>query len=231
MISAEESLDAFWKTMDSAIQSKSSTSFDKTQVRKLLSQERSVQRTAPWVEPTKIEKNTPDPEELIRPLSEIYFDLERRTERTLDRSARKSVTTKQKTKGTPALAIEDEQCPPGDEPDKQPTFSVDARALKVFRTLFYTPSVSATPGEVPWHDFLHAIASVGFLIEKLYGSVWQFQPTKLDVERGIQLHEPHPSGKMAYRTARRVGRRLERAYGWFGEMFVLAEKVPTNQAS
>jgi hypothetical protein len=40
----------------------------------------------------------------------------------------------------------------------------------------------------------------------------------------IQFHEPHPKGKLQYRDARRYGRRLQRAYGWCGAMFVLKEK-------
>jgi hypothetical protein len=62
----------------------------------------------------------------------------------------------------------------------------------------------------------------GFTVQKLYGSVWQFTPQGLDVERGINFHEPHPSGKIPFRTCRRYGRRLNRAYGWTGDMFILA---------
>jgi hypothetical protein len=69
-------------------------------------------------------------------------------------------------------------------------------------------------------DFLHAMASTGFVGQKLYGSVWHFQPTRLDVERSIQFHEPHPKGKIPFRAARHNGRRLSRAYGWHGGMFV-----------
>ncbi|SCV61297.1 uncharacterized protein FFFS_15866 [Fusarium fujikuroi] len=108
--------------------------------------------------------------------------------------------------------------------DAQPIFSVDARALRVFRTLFFNPEVTSTPGSIPWGDFLHAMASTGFQIEKLYGSVWQFSPTILGIERGIHFHEPHPKGKIPFEVARRHGRRLTRAYGWFGGMFVLKEK-------
>lgn len=168
---------------------------------------------------------------LSEPLSELYFDLEQRTERTVDRSRSHRVPAcKQKTRGLAGQpqpnhsAVEQSTLAPGALYDDQPTFAVDARALKVFRTLFYTPSVSATPGEVVWTDFLHAMGSIGFLIEKLYGSVWQFQPTKLDVERSIQFHEPHPGGKMGYRVARRFGRRLEKSYGWCSGTFVLVEK-------
>ena len=84
--------------------------------------------------------------------------------------------------------------------------------------------MTSTPGEVPWNDFLHAMVSVGFKAMKLYGYVWQFQPTNLDVERSIQFHEPHRKGKIPFTVARRFGRRFNRAYGWFGGMFVLSEK-------
>ena len=116
--------------------------------------------------------------------------------------------------------------PAADDFDPQPTFAVDARALKVFRTLFFVPSATATPGEVAWTDFVHALASTGFGAEKLYGSVWHFTPTNLDVERSIQFHEPPPLGKIPFRMARRHGRRLYRAYGWHGGMFVMQEKKP-----
>jgi hypothetical protein len=109
--------------------------------------------------------------------------------------------------------------------DKQPTFSVDSRALKVFRTLFFHPAITSTPGEVSWNDFLHAMTSTGFRAEKLYGSIWRFQPSQLDVEHGIQVHEPHPVRKIPFTTARRIGRRLAKVYGWVGDMFNLKEKA------
>ncbi|QGI63869.1 hypothetical protein CEK26_007820 [Fusarium fujikuroi] len=131
--------------------------------------------------------------------------------------------TKVKTKRDPTEPATAEQAtPPADEAEPateatQPTFAVDAKALKVFRTLFFDPEVTSTPGLIPWNDFLYAMAATGFKIEKLYGSVWQFTPTKLDVERGIHFHEPHPRGKTPFETARRHGRRLTRAYGWRGD--------------
>lgn len=129
---------------------------------------------------------------------------------------------KPKTKGT-ATAPEPEIAalgPPADalQPES-PTFTVGKRALKVFNTLFYTPTTADQVGEIPWKDFLHAMACVGFSIEKLYGSVWQFTPSKLDVESSISFHEPHPHGKIPFKMARRIGRRLQRTYAWDGGMF------------
>ncbi|KAF4499630.1 hypothetical protein FAGAP_4180 [Fusarium agapanthi] len=113
----------------------------------------------------------------------------------------------------------------------QPTFAVDAKALKVFRTLFFDPEVTSTPGLIPWNDLLYAMAATGLKIEKLYGSVWQLTPTQLDVERGIHFHEPHPMGKIPFETARRHGRRLARAYDWHGDLGILtysAAIAPTS---
>ena len=56
--------------------------------------------------------------------------------------------------------------------------------------------------------------------EKLYGSAWQFRWTDGDQSR-IQFHEPHPYSKIPFVVARRIGRRLNRNYGWTGDIFVL----------
>ena len=71
--------------------------------------------------------------------------------------------------------------------------------------------------------------SAGFSVEKMHGSAWQFTPTKLDVERSISFHEPHPGDKLAVRVARRYGRRLNRAYGWDAASFMLAAKAGAVQ--
>ena len=183
-----------------------------------------LRRTPEWVEPAKTQKEQPPPDG-VKPLSELYFDLERLTERTVDRSnALPAPKQKPKTCGTPGLATSASASASEEDSasDKPHTVAVDKRALKVFSTLFYTPSQHTQPGEVPWPDFLHAMASAGFAPTKLYGSVWQFLPQDLDVQRSIQFHEPHPAGKIPYRMARRHGRRLERAFGWNGGMFTLA---------
>ncbi|KAK5942298.1 hypothetical protein PMZ80_004861 [Knufia obscura] len=229
--SAEQSLDRFWENVD-RITSRA-RGFQDLATGTLLAQERVLRRTPEWTQPGKKDGSTAEVqvEELYKPLSELYFELERRTGHKTERFEVPKQKKKEKTKGTSSAATA--SGPDGtaqDTTDAQPTFAVDNRALKVFRTLFYTPSLTATPGEVSWTDFLHALTSTGFAAEKLYGSVWQFSPQSLDVERSIQFHEPHPSGKLAYRVARRLGRRLSRAYGWDGKMFVLAEKKSQDSA-
>lgn len=227
--SAEHHLDAFWAAIDQVMVAKAGGLHD-TAVRNLLSQPRILQRTREWVEaenlpPAPSTQNKAGDADLYasyQEMSRIYSGL---PAKTLDVVQPK---TKIKTRGTPrpppTPVTEAEVLQKPNAADHQPTFSVDARALKVFRTAFFNPAVTSTPGEVPWNDFLHAMTSVGFTAMKLYGSVWQFQPTGLDVERNIQFHEPHPRGKLPFTVARRYGRRLNRAYGWFGGMFVLGEK-------
>ncbi|KAK3669234.1 hypothetical protein LTR78_010888 [Recurvomyces mirabilis] len=227
--SAEQGLDAFWAEFDRALLTKMGENLPGTALWKLLSWPRTLQRMPEWTEPKKklgTGQHVDAGGALAKPLSELYLDLQQRTEKTIDRSRPAQIASmKTKTKGTGNPPRTHEDPPSSAQPDPQPVFAVDARALKVFRTLlFFTPSAHATPGELAWTDFLYAMDSVGFHIEKLHGSAWQFQPTKLGIERGVQFHEPHPSGKLTYRVARRIGRRLERAYGWFSGSFVPGDK-------
>ena len=228
MRKAESYLDAFWVKIDQLMQ-RNVVDLKYTAVGKLLSQSRIVQRTPEWVDSTRNDTLRTDAEldELVKPLSELYYTLQPRTSIKADNFEPARSKEKTKTRGQPAAAstASDPNIPAGEPTASQPTFAVDARALKVFRILFYTPSFTATPGEVPWNDFLHAMVSTGFRAEKLHGSAWQFKPTKLDVERAIQFHEPHPVSKIPYRHARIIGRRLFRTYGWLAESFTLMEKA------
>ena len=110
--------------------------------------------------------------------------------------------------------------------DARPTFLLPRRALRVFNCIFYHPSQHNQPGEIMWRDFLYAMVALGFSPNKLYGSVWTFEPVGKDLnalsERRINVHKPHPVGKMPFEDARRLGRRLTRAYGLDSSSF--AEK-------
>jgi hypothetical protein len=185
-----------------------------------------LERTPEWIEPIKerTKKLNPKDSEFEDMLAQLKVSSEDRPVREIT-----TLKSKVKTKGTaqagnvpaPEATLLDHEQPPSQAADIQPTMKVTKRALKVFSTLFHTPSQPDQPGEIPWQDFLHAMASTGFVPSKLYGSIWQFTPTTLDVERSIQFHEPHPRGKIPFRWARRIGRRLNRAYGWHSGMFVL----------
>lgn len=145
---------------------------------------------------------------------------------------------KPKTRGLP---VTDSQARDTATPDtKQPTqpepvFQVSKRAVKVFKSLFYTPSATRSQvasGDIAWAEFLHAMASAGCSIDKLHGSVWQFTPRDKDSFgwHAIHFHEPHPSNKIPFTMARRIGRRLSRNYGWSEKSFVAVGQESTCTA-
>ncbi|KAF9308773.1 hypothetical protein BG003_010626 [Podila horticola] len=222
---AEKNLDEFWGKLDRLLLKTVNDSRNGVWTC-LLSSDRKLQRTPDWIEPPS-KLSAKELKKGVK-VDDLVQDLEIRSESTAEGNEKKqSQKGKVKTRGAAAadtplakalakdLNIADDQS----NVDRQPTFKLDKRALKVFSTLFYQPSTSAQPGEIPWNDFLYAMAATGFAIEKLYGSVWHFTPSKLDVERSIQFHEPHPTNKIPFRTARGFGRRLFRAYGWRGDIF------------
>lgn len=223
---SEANLDAFWNRTDELVHANAGD-LHGTATQHLLLQPRLLQRTSEWIEPTKEKPSSPSTDTeidaLSAPMSALYFGRAPSVPEKRDAIILPLPKTKPKTRGVaqPPSSAADDALETPVSVDPQPTFPVDARALKVFRAIFFNPVATSTPGEVPWNDFLHALFSTGFAAEKLYGSVWQFRPTALDVERSIQFHEPHPRGKIPFRVARRHGRRLHRAYGWHGDMFVL----------
>ncbi|KAK4212283.1 hypothetical protein QBC37DRAFT_465960 [Rhypophila decipiens] len=236
MRKAEENLDAFWRSIDRLTHVKL-PGMQGTVSGPFLAQSHLLKRTPEWVEPaetstTSAKKFVPQDQSFDKPLSPFYSEFSS-TPRRPELPAGPKAKTKTKGAANPPAATENTTTTTAaaaagetirhesSAPQEQKTWPVDARAFKVFRTLFFNPDVTSSPGEIAWKDFLHAMASVGFVAEKLYGSVWQFKPTKLDVEQPIQFHEPHPSPKMGITTARRIGRRLFRQYGLVGSMIVL----------
>lgn len=227
---SEASLDAFWACVDQTIHSVVGE-LGNSAVLPLLSESRVIQRTPEWVEPTRKPKreatvptNDSNSEAIYKPMSVLCIGSSPSETKDVENDPPK---VKTKTRGKADASSSSSSEKTSEDPvltDPQPVFQVDARALKVIRTIFHDPSAAAAQGEVPWQDFLHALTSVGFAAEKLYGSVWQFRPVSLDTNRSIQFHEPHPRGKVPFRVARRHGRRLCRAYGWHAGMFVLKEK-------
>lgn len=239
---SEANLDAFWHAVDDMLYQRAG-SLSSTAYKQVLSQPRYLQRTPEWVEPAakKAEKSNEDQKqndrsyEYVPPSSRLFqgtagVGSSTRAE-ALESAAGK---VKVKRRGLPGAESTSENNtapspPPRSLADLQPIFKVDAQALKVFRTVFFDPAAKTSAGEVAWRDFLHAMGCTGFTAQKLYGSVWHFQPTKLDVERSIQFHEPHPRGKIPFLVARRHGRRLSRAYGWHGTMFVLKDNKALSE--
>ncbi|KAK1756346.1 hypothetical protein QBC47DRAFT_184957 [Echria macrotheca] len=232
---AEQNLDEFWAAVDKVVY-RQWEYLAGSAVGAALLEERVLQRTPEWVDDgrrdgKKKQGSAPvdQPESIFKPLSTLSFNLGPGAQ--LDK-AELGKKTRIKTKGVamdeaPIASPSKDHEPP--KPAQDPIrLHVDSRALKVFRALFFNPNVTSSPGEIAWHDFVHAMTSTGlFTAEKLYGSVWQFQRLDGESQCKIQFHQPHPRGKIPFTTARRMGRRLTRAFGWAGDLFELR----SNEAS
>ncbi len=213
---AEQNLDAFWTEVDKQYLENGGKSLGDTLAGVL--PHRDVRRISDWKEDERtLDAHFQDVEGLSAQAA--LLELQTRTEKTITSEPPQPRSEKIKTRGA-AAESEHPLEPPTDQPEtKIPKFTVSKRGFKVFATLFHTASGEDPPGEVPWSDFLSAMASVGFSLRKLDGSAWVFEPVSDLFRRSIIFHEPHPTNKIPFQVARRYGRRLERAYGWTGASF------------
>lgn len=213
---AERNLDAFWSELDRQF---------------LENGDESLQHMLAGVLPHREARRTPDwedDEESLDthcqttdglPAQIALLELQTRTEKTVTSETPQPRSEKIKTRGAAAESEHPPETPTEQQENKVPKFTVSKRGFKVFTTLFYTASGADPPGEVPWSEFLSAMASIGFSLRKLDGSAWVFEPVSDLFRRSIIFHEPHPTNKIPFQVARRYGRRLERAYGWTGASF------------
>ncbi|UKZ75714.1 hypothetical protein TrVFT333_003406 [Trichoderma virens FT-333] len=217
---AEQNLDKFWAQVDDLILSASGDAKPALALQRLLSQPHLLQRTPEWTD-----QQTPI-HTVEKPLSPLFFKLwgcqihEQTIAHAQTMPVQAKVKDNEKADPQPSEAIQSGHIET-EETIPKPSFSVDNRALKVFRTLFFNPAITSSPGEIAWNDFLHAMKSVGLSAQKLYGSVWQFSLAQTDGYASVQFCEPRCKSKIPFMVARRQGRTLTRAYGWTGSMFVL----------
>jgi hypothetical protein len=100
--------------------------------------------------------------------------------------------------------------------------------LKLFRKLFVDPESGTGTGEVAWNDFVYKMTGPGlFSAEHLSGSAWQFAQDSGSGSslrrRRLLSHQPHLSNKVGIVTARSIGGRLQRPFGWDINTFILSE--------
>lgn len=204
---AEQNLDRIWEYVDQQL-----GDLPGTATGRFLLDKRPMERTPPWVELVPDEKANVVVAESVDvfsgPFSALRISENKPSKAALDIPLRNKI----KTKGTPDPPVSPNLSAPA-MPDAQPSIPVDYRAFKIFRVLFHNPDRTLTPSEVARREFLHAMNAAGLCPQKLYGSVWQFKPTGPNMLRAIQFHEPHPTGKIPFWTARCHGRRLDRVYG------------------
>lgn len=215
MRKAEGCLDNFWSIVDYHCERKTGKI-----LHELLSgllEYKELERTPEWVAPVApVKTKAPPIDALVNDLS--ILDIDSRTQESI-----LPIPVKVKVK-TRVQIIDSELTPetpqPAPEPQLTPKITVSKRAYNVLSHIFHNPMDDKPPGDIPWTDFLHALSSIGFAVEKQNGSAWLFTPIQIAVERPIIFHEPHPSSRISIHIARRHGRRLQRAYGWSSETFV-----------
>ncbi|KAL8726818.1 MAG: hypothetical protein Q9181_005915 [Wetmoreana brouardii] len=217
---AERNLDAFWGEIDRQFSNDESGNLHDILTEVL--PPRKISRTPDWKDTDeKITIRLKDVDDLT--VQAAVVELEMRTQKTINHEGPLLRSQKIKTRGEASESAHPSELGselPIEEPESlSPKFTVSKRGFKVFSTLFHTPNGEDPPGEVPLSEFLSAMASVGFSVRKLDGSAWVFEPLTDVFRRSIIFHEPHPTNKIPFQTARRYGRRLERAYGWTGASF------------
>ncbi|KAL8635059.1 MAG: hypothetical protein Q9228_007413, partial [Teloschistes exilis] len=224
MQAAERNLDLFWDDVDSQMRKITGKDLHGMLANNL--SRREIRRTADWIEP--IEHEDAEHKEVDEVIAKAaLLELQNRTEKTIGSDEPSEIRSRKiKTRGEASeSSIPSESEAPDHQQQEEyhpPTFTVSKRGHKVFTTLYHGPNHTSPPGEIPYSEFLSAMASIGFAIRKLDGSAWVFEPPSSadnGMGRSIIFHEPHPSGKVAYQVARRWGRRLERAYGWTGASY------------
>ncbi|QSZ29954.1 hypothetical protein DSL72_004472 [Monilinia vaccinii-corymbosi] len=223
LIMAEKNLDHFWAKFDASWKRLTRKGIDACFGDYPPRKRGEIQRTAAWVEPLPI-KTTTQPQAKQEPQAKEWTHNDEN-----DKVKTKSKKEKVKTKGTPQPTTQAEAQPENFEVspqlEAQRKVEVPHHLIRVFNTLFFTPGQNSTPGDVPWIEFLKAMAEMGFAAQKLYGSVWQFTPVSKEIgektgaEKSIQFHQPHPGVKIDFTVARRMGRRLMRSFGWWHGMF------------
>jgi len=212
---AERYLDLFWETVDRHYARNLGKPLHELLSGILVSRE--LERTPEWVEPSpSIKPEKPGLTEAITDDFATFFINDQPPERFSE-----PIKPKIKTRGQ-VIEQPDERIP-AEQALELPTFStiaVSKRAHKVFSAIFHDSTQGSVPGEIPWTEFLHALSSARFAIQKQYGSAWLFTPLDTTM-RPIIFHEPHPSSKIPIQIAWRHGNRLRKTYGWSAETFVI----------
>ncbi|OSS45543.1 hypothetical protein B5807_10404 [Epicoccum nigrum] len=226
LCNSERNLDLFWAAVDTHFRQKTGLAQHRA-IKDCLQDSQKMHRTLRWNDAAaQTVKPTQSTGTEYQPISSQFHDKALQITGTFDRMSVND-KAKLKTKGTYAS---EPKTPKEDSvqsvvPAKKPRFNVKKQTYKVFRALLHAPSVDVeeTAKQVKWVDFFKAMSDMGFAVEKLQDSAWQFIPsTNSRNERNIQFHEPHPASDITPVIASRMGRRLSRVYGWSGDMFTLA---------
>jgi hypothetical protein len=217
---AERNLDKFWRYVDKSFRKRTGYSQHDT-MRRLLDEGGPMRRTPRWHDPDNLGSMPISPIVYeYQPISEVFHDSTKEITGNFNRLAFAD-KVKKKTHGEMTATFQevDQDAQEQSLAMSKPLYHVGKDAYVVIKALFHVPNDSEPPGKIRWDQFVGTLTKLGFAVEKLHGSAWQFTPKTLNLPRGIQFHEPHPSGEVPLTLARRYGRRLARAYGWEAAMF------------
>jgi hypothetical protein len=213
---AEKQLDIFWEAIDKHYEKNLKKPLH--DVLKGIITPRELKRTLEWVEQpsTRPQPQKQDSETSVTEDFSTFHLGHSETGRTQLEERKGKIKTRGQADDRLNVPLPVEHPP---EPPL-PQIPVSKRAYKVFSTILSTSSSESAPGEIPWTEFLHALASAGLSVQKQYGSAWMFKPLDQTLGGPILIHEPHPGSKIPIQIAWRHGNRLRNAYGWSAESFV-----------
>ena len=225
---AERKLDSFWDNVDKDFVVATGKTLRQWMGSRLTARE--LQRTEPW-QPTEREQQQQQKQKQHRkktvdqrpsetpafgtsPAPEIFSKL--------STEPRKKQKTRGKIDpGSASSTTEPETTIPQESEPPVQTFSLSSRALKTMRALYPISTEDRKGRTVMWRDFLHAMYSLGFGVQKRHGSEWYFEPS-WKRNAPITIHEPHPKHEMGFNKMRFEANRMARKYGWSSESFQAA---------
>ena len=175
---AEERLDMFWFELEEGTKALTGLSIEGLPKKRLL-EPREIRRTPEWIPPLIEQKMKPVLLEIDT--NAQHFGIGSATPK--DDSSRIKLKSKIKTRGTPVRPKHDKGTPTVENaeamgPKSNPLqIKVPKRAFKVFSALLpQSSSANHQRVELAWDELLQAMNTIGLQPEKLYGSVWMFEP-------------------------------------------------------
>ena len=217
---AEQKLDTFWEHVNKEFVAATGKTLRQWMGSRLTARE--LQRTQPW-QPTEQEQQL---KKLVDQTSHepTPFNTNPTPEKfnKLPTEPRKKQKTRGESESNRASSTTeiDSAIPQKSELTIQ-TFSLPSRALKTMRAFYPTSTEDRKAKAVVWKDFLHAMYSLGFAIQKRHGSEWYFEPSWKQ-NAPITIHEPHPKHEMGFNKMRFEANRMARKYGWSSDSFQAA---------
>ena len=217
---AEQKLDFFWEHVDKHFVATTGKTLRQWMGSRLSARE--LQRTEPW-QPTDQEQHYKTAIDQLPPETAGFHSSP--IPETFDKLSTEP-RKKQKTRGEPSsnrasfTTQPDSAIPQNTKPSIQ-TFLLPNRALRTWRALFPISTDDRQKKTIVWKDFLHAMYSLGFAIQKRHGSEWYFEPS-WKRNAPITIHEPHPKHEMGFNKMRFEAIRMARKYGWSSESFQAA---------